>query len=466
MPYNVKENVDTSECTKKLVLEVPREDVNGEITKAYDTVRQNVVLPGFRRGKAPLSLLQKRFGKDIEADAIKTVMQSTLEALVKDLSLAVVGEPKFSEITHEGEDPLQFTLEVEHVPSFDLGDYRSHGVTVEPKEAGEAEVGRVLERLRESSASLKTLEPRPAAKGDVAVIKVKAEAEGAEVPGTSHEHYQLELGEGRHIPGFEEAIVGMSPGERKDVTLTFPPDYSEETLQGKEAVFTIELLELKEKILPALDDEFAKDFGSEGGLQGLKDRVRANLQEEARGAAFMEARRALADKLLDQVRFATPPSMVEGHTNYISAMQGMELERAGAHVEDLGRSAEELRLANRTEGERQARLSLILNRIAQDAHIDLSEEEYLNYLIQLAYERRQNPEWFVQNVVKNNLQSYYRRRALENKVYNVLLGVAPAEPQAHEHVHGPECEHEHGHEHAHAEDHPAESGSPSETPKE
>ncbi|MBE7560273.1 trigger factor [bacterium] len=466
MTYNVVENVDTSACTKKLILEVPREQLNQEVAKGFDTVRQNVILPGFRKGRAPLSLLERRFGKDVEADAVRSLIASTVETVVKDLSLPVVGEPSISDPTHEPGDPLRFTLELEYVPPFQLCDYRDHGVSIEPKEVGEAEVGRILERLRESSATLRSIEPRPAVKGDVAVVNFKAEADGAVLPDVSHERYQLELGENVHMPGFEEAVVGMTPGEQKTVSLTFPPDFHDPALQGKEALFTIDLLELKEKLLPELDDEFARDFGAEGGLSELKDRIRGNLEGEARSRAFLDARRKLADWLLERVQFSVPPSMIEGHAKYISAMQELQMERMGGSLEDLGRTSEELRASNRAEGERAARLSLILDRIAADAGITLSEEEYLNYLIHLAHERRENPEWFVQNVVKNKLQEYYRRRALENKVYNVLLGVTPPEGPQSAHIHGPECVHGHEPEPAAQQPGPSEQSQEPEIPKE
>ena len=433
MAHTIVENVETSGCSRKLVLEIPREDFKQEIEKGFETVRQNVALPGFRKGKAPIGLLRKRFAKEVESDALQKLVGGTIETAVKELELHVVGEPNLADLTHENDDPVRFSLEVEFIPDFPLGEYRNHGIEIEPEEVKESQVGDVLERLRERAATLSPVEGRAAEKGHVAHIKVDATANGVPLEGASHAHYPLEIGLDRHLPGFEEAIVGMNVGDSKTVDLTLPDDYQVEDAAGKAAAFTIELLELKSKELPALDDEFARDLGPFENIGELKDRVRHDLAEEASRNAYDAARHRLEDQLIEQhTEFALPPSLVEGRRNYIGAMRAHELQRMGLSEDQLGTTVEERERENQRIAERQTRLSLLLDRIARDAEVAVTEDEYLQFLIHMSQSSGQNPEFFLENITKRDLHPYYQRLALENKVMATLLPPRPAgvEPEA------------------------------------
>src|SRR5256714_6132173 len=286
---------DLGDSRVRVDVEVAPDALEHELGSAARTIGRDLKIPGFRKGKVPPEVVMQRIGRDAVLDeAVRRALPGWYEQAVADAGIAAVGDPQLDlpELPERG-SPLQFTIEVGVRPTAELGEYRGLEVGRREPEGSSQDVDAELEPLREQSASLENAD-RPAGRGDFVVIDFTGTVDGEPFEGGEARGYLLELGTGRLVEGFEEQLEGAAPGEDREVRVTFPDDYRAEALAGKDAVFATSVKEVKEKRLPALDDELAEA----GGFDTL-DELRADIERKLQGVREREIDAEFREAVVD-----------------------------------------------------------------------------------------------------------------------------------------------------------------------
>ena len=345
---------------------------------AYKKKVKTINVPGFRKGKAPKSIIEKMYGKGIFfEDAINACIPDAFEAAVKEAGLNVVGMPKFDLVSAEDEIILKAEGFVK--PEVTIDGYK--GIEVEKKvaEVTDEEVEAELTKVRERNARTVEITDRAAQMGDIANINYEGSVDGVAFEGGKGENHDLKLGSGAFIPGFEEQIVGKSVGEEFDVNVTFPEEYHAKELAGKAAVFKTKVNSIKFEELPVADDEFAKDVSEFDTLDEYKADIKAKMAERNEKRAEGEFENALAEALMEKLVAEIPEPMFEAETeNYVRdydsrlRQNGLDL---GTYFKYTGLTLDTLREQMRPQAERQVKVRLALEKIAELENLSATDEE-------------------------------------------------------------------------------------------
>jgi trigger factor len=353
-------------------------------------VVKNIALPGFRKGKVPRVLFEKRFGVEaLYQDALDILLPEAYAKAVEEAGIEPVSMPEIDIEQMEKGKSLIFKAKVTVKPEVKLGQYK--GLEVEKMDATvtDEDVENELKRLQENYAELVVKEDGTVENGDTAVIDFEGFVDGEPFEGGKAENYSLEIGSGTFIPGFEEQLVGMKAGEEKEIQVTFPEEYHAEQLAGKPATFKVKVHEVKAKQLPALDDEFAKDVDEEvETLDELKAKIRARLEEAKKNEAETALRNAVVEKAAANAEIDIPAVMVQNETDRMLRefdqrlqMQGLNLQ---LYYQFSGQDEAALREQMKEDAEKRVRAALTLEAIAKAENIEVTDEEVEEELQKMA----------------------------------------------------------------------------------
>ncbi|OOE05646.1 trigger factor [Anoxybacillus kestanbolensis] len=373
-----------------LTVEVDAEKVNEGLDEAFKKVVKKVQIPGFRKGKIPRSLFEKRFGvESLYADALDILLPEAYAKAVEETGIEPVDRPEIDVEQMEKGKSLIFTAKVTVKPEVTLGQYKGLEVEKLDDTVTDEDVEQELKRLQERHAELVVKEEGTVENGDTVVIDFEGFVDGEAFEGGKAENYSLVIGSGTFIPGFEEQLIGMAAGEEKDIEVTFPEEYHAEQLAGKPAVFKIKLHEIKTKQLPALDDEFAKDVDEEvETLDALKEKIKERLTNEKKEEAEAALRDAVVQKATENAQMDIPEVMVKNETDRMIRefeqrlqMQGLNLD---LYYQFSGQDEAALREQMKEEAEKRVRVTLTLEAIVKAENIDVTEEEVEKELQEMA----------------------------------------------------------------------------------
>ncbi|AMX82714.1 trigger factor [Geobacillus subterraneus] len=373
-----------------LTVEVDAEQVNKGLDAAFKKVVKNVALPGFRKGKVPRVLFEKRFGVEaLYQDALDILLPEAYAKAVEEAGIEPVSMPEIDIEQMEKGKSLIFKAKVTVKPEVKLGQYKGLEVEKIDTTVTDEDVENELKRLQENYAELVVKEDGTVENGDTVVIDFEGFVDGEPFEGGKAENYSLEIGSGTFIPGFEEQLVGMKAGEEKDIQVTFPEEYHAEQLAGKPATFKVKVHEVKAKQLPALDDEFAKDADEEvETLDELKAKIRARLEEAKKNEAEAAVRNAVVEKAAANAEIDIPAVMVQNETDRMLRefdqrlqMQGLNLQ---LYYQFSGQDEAALREQMKEDAEKRVRAALTLEAIAQAENIDVTDEEVNEELEKMA----------------------------------------------------------------------------------
>lgn len=367
--------------TGVLTVEVSAEKVNEGLTAAFNKVVKTVNVPGFRKGKMPRPMFEKRFGvESLYQDALDILLPEAYGNAIDEAGIDPIDRPDIDIEQMEKGKELIFKATVQVKPEVTLGDYK--GLEVEEFDATvtDEDVAKELETLQNRQAELVVKEEGTAELGDTVVLDFEGFVDGEAFEGGKAENHSLELGSGSFIPGFEEQLVGLATGESKDVEVSFPEEYHAAELAGKPAVFKVTLHEIKGKELPALDDEFAKDVDDEvETLDALKEKIRTRLEDSKKHEAEHHLRDALVEKAAENAQVEIPEVMVTSEVNRMLQefeqrlqMQGMNLE---LYFQFSGQDENALREQMKEEAVNRVRVALTLEAIAKAENIEASDED-------------------------------------------------------------------------------------------
>ncbi len=372
------EKIDKNVVT--IDVEVEADKVAGALDQAFKKVVQKVNVPGFRKGKVPRAMFEKRFGvESLYQDAIDILLPEAYTNAVRETEVEPVDRPEIDVEQFAKGQTFKFKAKVIVKPEVVLGDYKGIEVESVVSEVTEEEVNAELERLQSRHAELVVVEEGAAENGDTTIIDFDGYVDGEAFEGGAGERYSLELGSGSFIPGFEEQVVGMQIGDYKDVEVTFPESYHADHLAGKAAVFKVKLHEIKRKVLPALDDEFAKDVSEFDTLEEYKQDVVAKLNERKAKDAEQARESAIVEKATSAAEVEIPEPMVVTETDFMLkdfanrlSMQGMNMD---LYYQFSGQNEDALRGQMRSDAEKRVRNNLVLEAIAKAEGIAAGEED-------------------------------------------------------------------------------------------
>ncbi|MGB4373880.1 MAG: trigger factor, partial [Halanaerobiales bacterium] len=291
----------------KLKVEIEKERVNDALDKAYKKVVKDVSLPGFRKGRVPRHILEARYGKEVlHSDAFDFLVPQAYMEAVKAAEIEPIDQPEIEDFYIAENEPATFTAIVQVKPEVELGQYTDLGIEKDQVNLSDDEIEEVLKRQQEQHAYLETVDRDTVEEGDFAIIDFTGFLDGEEFPGGSAEEYTLEIGSGYFIPGFEDQLVGQKVGEEVEVKVTFPEDYQAENLAGKDAVFKVNIKELKVKKVPELNDDFAREAGEFESLDELKEDIKEKLLKQKEDQVQREYEEKILEKISDNATVDVP----------------------------------------------------------------------------------------------------------------------------------------------------------------
>jgi trigger factor len=350
------------------------------INKTYNKSKGKYNIPGFRKGKAPRKIIEAQYGKGVfYNDAIDMLFPEVYPAALKELNIEPVDRPELDIEELSEDNGLVMVVKVAVKPEVKLGNYKGIEVSKVEYNVTDEEINSRLEDMRNRNSRLVTVEGRPVQEGDTAIIDFKGFVDGEAFEGGEGNNYNLEIGSGTFIPGFEEQLVGVNVGEEVDVNVNFPEEYHAPNLAAKPAVFKVTVNDIKVKELPELNDEFAKDVSEFETLEELKADVRKNLEESNSKKAEGELRNRVVDKVAETVEMDVPEAMVQTQIDNMLMELDYQLQMQGLNLQQLlqmsGKTIEELKTERRPEAEKLVKSSLILEAIAKAENIEVSDED-------------------------------------------------------------------------------------------
>jgi len=417
-------HLETLGATKrKMSVEVPAETVQSELNQALNQVRKTSKLKGFRPGKAPKEIIKRMFGPQIEQEVAQNLLNESLPKALNEAGLSLASSPVLEDSRLSEGEPFHFTVSFEIKPQFQISGYEGLPLTKKTLNITEEMVDKKMEDLRQAYATTRSLaEDRPARTADLAVLDYKSYIGQEPIEGGSNPNYQIEIGSGRFNKDFESQLEGMTKDEEKSITVSFPDDHYNPKLAGQTVRFEVKLVDIKEKVLPELNDDFAKDLGEKiETLAKLRELVRQDMISSEEARIENQVRDQLKDKLLELVDFESPESMVNAEIESMISTTRFNLERSGLNLEAMGFAEAKMKEDYRPDAVKRVKTALILLQIAEDKGFEVSAEELNDRLLQMAREIGQPPEIVKEFYSKNDRLSTLNEAMLREKTLNYLL---------------------------------------------
>ena len=413
----------------KVEIKIDKSELEKQSEKIAKNLAKTMDVPGFRKGKVPVAIVKKRYGEKIAQDAEAELVREALDKALEELGIQrdqMLGEPAFVKYEKEGE-AIEMEIEIGIRPEIDTSGYEEVIPDYEVPEVTEEEVQKRIEELAEAMAQFKEVqEDRPAKEGDLVVIDFKGTLEdGTEIEGGSAQNFELRLGSGQFIPGFEEQVVGMKKGETKTIEVTFPEDYPNKELAGKKAKFEVTLHTIKEKEPVAIDDELAKKIlqKEDATLDELKKEIKMQLENEKLSKLYNEELKPkLMEALVEKFEFDLPKNIVEQEidvqlNNKAAQMSEEEIEELKNNPEKLQALREELR----PEAEKSVKATFIVDALAKEEGVSVEDQEVVQTIYYEALQMGRNPQEILEAYQKQGLLPAIKMAMIEDRLLSKLL---------------------------------------------
>ena len=388
---SVKWERDSDAPKGTLTFDIDTETIQKGIDHAFTRTQKRISVPGFRKGHVPRTIFNQMYGEEsLYQDALNDVLPDAYEAAIKEAGIEPVDQPQVNVESMEKGQPWTLTATVAVKPEVTLGDYKGMEVPEQDTSVSDADVDSELKNKRQQQAELVLKEDEAAADGDTVVIDYEGSVDGEKFDGGSADNYSLVLGSGSFIPGFEDQLVGHKAGEDVDVNVTFPEDYHAKDLAGKDALFKVKIHEVKEKQLPELDDEFAKDVDEDvETLAELKDKVKKQLQDQKEAAAKAAIEDAAIEAAVANAETEEiPQAMLDDDTNrqlqqYLAGMQQQGINPQ-MYFQITNTTEDDLRKQFADDAAKRVKTNLVLEAVVKDANLNATDEDVQNEIADLA----------------------------------------------------------------------------------
>jgi trigger factor len=376
----------SADCKRSLEIEIPLEEVERARERVTNSLKARVRLPGFRPGKAPVSMIQSRFESEIRKEVLDLLLPEAFRNRVQKEELKVVGTPDVSELHFDAGQPIRFKAEFEVAPEVELGTYSGLPVKYEEPTVTEEEIDKRLESMRESKAEYPNQDPRPIENLDYVLVHLKSLSGLAE---PIDQDVQIQVGGEETLPEFNEQLVGVSPDETKEVGVTYPGEYAQEKLAGKTVRFQLTPKFIRKKELPALDDEFARDLGDYQNLSELRDAVRRAIFNEKQYVAQQTAKEELVDALVAGHDFPIPEAYIERQIENQVRMQLQNLAGRGIDPNTIKLDWQKVKESQRDKALRNVKASLLLEKVAEREGMVATKDEVDREIQRIARQERE-----------------------------------------------------------------------------
>ena len=428
---------NTAPCRKKLRVEVDAERVAGTRAEILQEFRKVALIPGFRPGKAPEPMVEKRYAGQIDEELRKRLIPESYREALNEQNVKVVGYPQIESVDYQPGRPLVYTAAVDTAPEFPLPDYKGIPVKKNTVAVKEEDISKTLDSLREQQADFVAVEGRALQTGDFAVVNYTGVADGKPISELApdakglgeNKDFWLLVSPDSFLPGFCDQLIGANVGEKRQVLVDFPADFPQKPLAGKKATFFVDVVALKEKKLPELNDELAKKLGAEN-LEKLREAVRKSVQAEAEGHQDSEMRRQVVEHLLSRVEFELPESLVQQETRGIIYDVVRENSMRGATKEQLEQKKDEIFGYATKSAKERLRTSFILDAIAHAEQIKVEEPEIEQRITQMAQRSRTTPARLKAQLAEKGALGEVEEQILVGKTLDFLVDNAKVETVA------------------------------------
>ena len=414
-------NEETS-VRKSLAFEIEAEVVDREIAARAQHYARRVKMPGFRPGKIPAEVIRQRFRQQVLEDVAEKLVNKVVHEELEGRGLRPLATPKVTELKIDEGQPLTFRAVFETLPLVELPEYKGLAAKARKAKVEEADVDRELQRLREEAARYDPVDPRPAAAGDFAVLDVRFTT--VEGKPRHDQNVLVEVGSADNHKELNEALEGMSPGETRVARVVSEPAQQSPPKAERAVDYTVTLKDLKKKVLPALDDEFAKDLGEWDSLSALRDTVRGRLQEAAQRAADRAVKNALVESLVEKASFEVPEALIERHMNARTESAARGLAYQGVDPTKVGMDWKKYRDDQRDDSVKAAKADILLDEIARREGVEASEGEVDAELQRYAESLKKSKESVRARMEKDGDIQALRARIREDKTLDLLLANA------------------------------------------
>lgn len=413
---------DISSIKRKVNIEIPQDQVAKEVDSFYRDLGKKAKIKGFRPGKVPRNILERHFKDYVKAEVIQKLIQDTYPKALSETNLQPVSNPVVEPGELESGKPFHYSATIEIRPEIKVEGYPGLSIEGKKEEIKDEEVEERLKALQDLHAHLKTThEARPIQNGDYVIIDYEARLDGKPLEEGKATDFTIEVGSGRFIPALEEKLIDLKPEEEKDIDVSFPGDYGYKKWAGKTISFHVRIKEIKEKILPPLDDEFAKDIGGYSSLEELKAKLKGEIQREKELALERQLKDQIVDQLLQANSFDVPESLIEEQAKALVSDTKLRLAAQGTALKNLGVTDEKLQEDYREIAKKQVRTFLILEKIAGQEGITVTDEEVENRLREISERTNQKFDVVKRYYEKNELIPEMKARILNEKTLNFLL---------------------------------------------
>jgi len=409
-------------CEKRLEIEVAPENVKKELDQAYRELAKKVSIRGFRKGKVPRPVLERYHRNSVEEEVLQKLVPSSFEQAVKDQGLRAVGQPKLDDINLDPEKVLRFTATVEVIPEIPFQTYGGWDLTREIRAVSEADIDRELQALRNQHVELMAVdEDRPVREGDYLLINFEGFHEGQPVQGSKAENYALILGGNTVLENVEHGLLGMRKGETREIPVSFPEIHENKSLAGRDVTFRVTVNEIKERVLPELTDEFAKEAGGSETLAELQDKVRKNLAEDAARDARRALHQRVVARLIEANPFELPPGMVAEEVQALFTDLRRHFAPRGGEA-TAPQLTEELRQHLQEQAVVRIKRELLVEEIAKREGLTLDESELDAELSRLSERMDQRVEYIRRQMEQSGQLESLRHSLLADKALDFVLG--------------------------------------------
>ena len=446
---------DLSPCKKQLRIEIDVETVNAKFDAVAKDFRRHAHLPGFRQGKAPLANVMRSYGDKIGEEAKRTLMSDSYAKALKENELRPVIMPEVEELQFGHGKPFQYLATLEVTPAFEMPEYIGIEVEKERRSVNDADIAKALDTLREQRVSYADMD-RPAVEEYFIVVNFTGTIDDKPITDlikvarglTEQKNFWLHKTQNPLIPGTVEALIGSSKGDKKTVTVTIPDDFVYEEIVGKEAKYEIEIVQVKEKSLPELDDKFAKGFGAES-MDKLREGVESDLKNELEYSKKKSIRNQCVDKLLGAVNCDLPETIVNEATRAAVHNIVQQNHERGVGKEIIEENKDKIYANAKTDAEVRVKANYILSKIAEKEGIKVTDQELSRQVAAIAAQQKVKPQKLAQQLKDNGTIYQVQEEIMNAKVIDLLeekAKVTEIDPK-------PEAEHTHSHDHGEGHDH-------------
>ena len=419
----MKANVEEiSSIKKKVSIEIPEDQVTKEVESFYKDLGKKAKIKGFRPGKVPRDILERYFKDYVKAEVVQKLIQDTYPQALSEADLQPVSPPVIDPGEFVEGKSYQYSAVIETKPDITLEGYNGLKIEGKKEEVKDEEVEGRLKALQNLHANLKTLsEARPIQAGDYVILDYEASMGGKPLEGGKAIDFTVEVGSGQFIPAFEEKLIGVKSEEEKTMEVSFPEDYGYQKWAGKTISFDVKIKEIKEKILPPLDDEFAKDLGDYASFEEFKAKLKGEIEKEKELGLERQLKDLVVDQLLEANPFEVPESLVEEQAKAMVSDTKLRLAAQGVALKNMGVSEEKLQEDYRGMAQKQVRTFLILEKIAGQEGIEVTDEEAEGRLREMSERMHQKFDVVKRYYEKNGLLPEVKAGIIRDKTLNFLL---------------------------------------------